>query len=228
MLSIFFFQNVDDWFGYERYGMNDLFHDLAERVSREDCFRIEDGQFEEIPSVARHLSIQGESFNEYIRSVEKLKNLRTVIFIDPINDNVINYFLKKIGKFMKVRVLEFCLCNINKLPNSVGELVHLRYSGLDRTRVTELPTSVQKLCNLQTLRLNSAITHLPRGLNKLVNLRNLITVSLTEVTSTLPDIGKLTSLQELCCFRVKTEKGYEIEQLKHLNEIKKNHCLFTI
>ncbi|XP_078148999.1 putative disease resistance protein RGA4 [Carex rostrata] len=218
LLSVFFFQIVYDWRGYERYGMHDLFHDLSERVSREDCFRIEDGKFGEIPSVARHLSVQGESFNEYIMSVEKLKNLRTVIFIDPVSDTVINYFQKKIEKFVKLRVLEFCPCTINKLPNSVGELVHLRYLGLAQTRVAELPTSVHKLCNLQTLRLNPTFTHLPRGLNKLVSLRHLMTASW--ITSTLPEIGKLTSLQKLRHFRVKNEKGYEIAQMKCLNEIR--------
>ncbi|XP_078150744.1 disease resistance protein RGA2-like [Carex rostrata] len=225
LLSIFFFQKVEneeydeeyDEEYAEEYGMHDLFHDLAERVSRDDCFRIEDGKLREIPLVARHLSIQGESFNEYITSVEKLKNLRSVIFIFPVSDDVINSFLKKIEKFSKLRALEFCLCTIEKLPNSLGELVLLRYLGLSETKVAELPTSVQKLYNLQTLLLNSETTHLPGGINKLVNLRHL--ECFTEATSTLPEIGKLTSLQNLDHFRVKKEKGFKISQLKHLNEI---------
>jgi hypothetical protein len=125
--------------------MHDLFHDLAERVSMEDCFRIEDGKFRQIPSVARHFSIQGESFIEYIRSFEKLKNIRTVIFISPVSNKVINLFLKKIKKFTKLRVLKFTLCSNKELPKSVGELVHLRYMDLEITRVAELPKSVQKL-----------------------------------------------------------------------------------
>ncbi|XP_078150745.1 putative disease resistance protein RGA4 [Carex rostrata] len=209
LLSVFFFQKDE----YGNIGMHDLFHDLAERVSRDDCFRIENDK--DIPLDARHLSIQGENFNEYITSVEKLKNLRSVIFIYPVTDNVINSFLKKIEKFSKLRVLEFCHCTIKKLPNSVGELVLLRYLGLYGTKVAELPTSVQKLYNLQTLRLSYEITHLPRGLNKLVNLRHII-----GVTQTLPEIGKLSSLQNLDHFRVKNEKGFQISQLKHLNEIR--------
>ena len=194
LLSVFFFQKE----GKEEYGMHDLFHDLAERVSRDDCFRIEDGKLREIPLVARHLSIQGESFNEYITSVEKLKNLRSVIFIEPVRDDVINSFMKKIEKFSKLRVLEFCKSTIKILPNSVGELVLLRYLGLTLTEVAELPTSVQKLHNLQTLRLNSKITHLPRGVNKLVNLRHIkCDMFSREAISTLPEIGKLSSLQNL-------------------------------
>ncbi|XP_078151137.1 putative disease resistance protein RGA4 isoform X2 [Carex rostrata] len=223
LLSVFFFQKLeneeyDEEYAGE-YGMHDLFHDLAERVSGDDCFRIEDGKLREIPLGARHLSIQGESFNEYIKSVEKLKNLRSVIFIDLVRDDVINSFLKKIEKFSKLRVLEFYWCNIKELPNSVGELVLLRYLGLSETQVAELPTSVQKLYNLQTLRLNSKITHLPRGINKLANLRHLECPGF-QATSTLPEIGNLTSLQNMDHFRVKNEKGSEISQLKHLNEIR--------
>ncbi|XP_078151139.1 disease resistance protein RGA2-like isoform X2 [Carex rostrata] len=210
LLSVFFFQEGE----YGIIGMHDLFHDLAERVSRDDCFKIEDGKVREIPVFARHLSIQGENFNEYITSVEKLKNLRSVIFIYPVTDDVINSFLKKIEKFSKLRVLDFCKCSIEKLPNSVGELVLLRYLGLSGTDVAELPTSVEKLYNLQTLRLSWEITHLPRGLNKLVNLRHF------ECFSSLPEIGNLTSLQNLDDFRVKSEIGFEISQLKHLNEIR--------
>ncbi|XP_078150804.1 putative disease resistance protein RGA4, partial [Carex rostrata] len=216
LLSVFFFQEGE----YGFIGMHDLFHDLAERVSRDDCFRIEDGKLREIPLVARHLSIKGESFNEYIISVEQLKNLRSVIFIFPVTDDVINSFLKKIKKFSKLRVLQICQCSIKKLPNSVGELVLLRYLDLSRTSLAELPTSVQKLYNLQTLCLNFWITHLPRGVNKLANLRHIkCDMFSREAISTLPEIGNLTSLQNLHDFRVKNEKGFEISQLKHLNEI---------
>ncbi|KAJ3700867.1 hypothetical protein LUZ61_004572 [Rhynchospora tenuis] len=214
LLSVFFFQKCDLCSLY--YVMHDLVHDLAERVSKDDCFRIEDGQIREVPLIARHISVQGKSLNEYRPWIEKLECLRTLIFIESVRDDVINSLLKMIGKFTKLRVLKFCSCGIKELLNSVGELVHLRYLGLDQARVALLlPTTLQKLYSLQTLTLNHQVTNFPRNLNRLLNLRHIN----GHLLSSCSEIGKLTFLQESVSFKVKKEKGYEIGQLSLLNEI---------
>ncbi|KAF6139682.1 hypothetical protein GIB67_002487 [Kingdonia uniflora] len=47
--------------------------------------------------------------------------------------------------------------DIGKLPDEIGELIHLRYLDLSRTWVKKLPNSLSNLCNLQTLKLNGCI-----------------------------------------------------------------------
>ncbi|OAY85796.1 putative disease resistance RPP13-like protein 1 [Ananas comosus] len=99
---------------------------------------------------------------------------------------------------------------------------HLRVLEISSTSVFVLPESVCTLYQLQVLRIKSA-SSLPKRLNNLVSLRYLEANS--DLISGIPDIGKLTSLQGLKHFQVKKEKGYELEQLQNLNELRGRLCI---
>ncbi|XP_047978378.1 putative disease resistance protein RGA1 isoform X2 [Salvia hispanica] len=94
-----------------------------------------------------------------------------------------------------------CLHNLTlsgdykELPNSIRELVHLRNLNIYDTEIVNLPKWIDKLHHLQTL----------RACWKLEN---------------LPKIGRLTSLQTLPYFIVGKEKGYQIEELGSLTNLK--------
>nr|CAD1842846.1 unnamed protein product [Ananas comosus var. bracteatus] len=93
----------------------------------------------------------------------------------------------------------------------------LRILQVSSTREFMLPESVCTLYQLQVLRIKSA-SSLPKRLNNLVSLRYLEANS--DIISAIPDIRKLTSLQGLENFPVRKEKGYELEQLQNLNELR--------
>uniref|UniRef100_A0ACD5W230 Uncharacterized protein n=1 Tax=Avena sativa TaxID=4498 RepID=A0ACD5W230_AVESA len=82
MVSVSFFQEVDLRHNGASYVMHDLVHDLVQSLSKEDCFRLEDGKVAEIPCTIRHLSVCLESMMQHKESICKLHNLRTVICID--------------------------------------------------------------------------------------------------------------------------------------------------
>ncbi|CAD6268636.1 unnamed protein product [Miscanthus lutarioriparius] len=211
MVSGSFFQSVFE--GYY-YVMHDILHDLAESLSREDCFRLEDDNMTEISCTIRHLSVSVESMQRHEQIIYKLQHLHTVICIDPLLDNATVIFDQILQNLKKVRVLHLSFYNSSMLPESVGELKHLRYLDLTRTSVSELPRSLCALYHLQLLQLNCNVERLPDKVCNLSKLRHL-----SGYKDQIPNIGKLTSLQHISNFSVQKKQGYELRQLKDLNEL---------
>ncbi|KAK9141809.1 hypothetical protein Syun_011209 [Stephania yunnanensis] len=76
--------------------------------------------------------------------------------------------------FRLLRVLDLEGMHFPKIPDALGELIHLRYLGLRKTSGCELPSSLVKLRNLQTLDLkNSKINTSQCAIWKLQQLRHL-------------------------------------------------------
>ncbi|CAD6268639.1 unnamed protein product [Miscanthus lutarioriparius] len=211
MVSGSFFQSVSERYCYV---MHDILHDLAESLSREDCFRLEDDNMTEIPCTIRHLSVSVESMQRHNQIIYKLQHLHTVICIDPLMDNATVIFDQILQNLKKVRVLHLSFYNSSMLPESVGELKHLRYLDLTMTTISELPRSLCALYHLQLLRLNDSVGRLPDKVCNLSKLRHL-----EGCNDQIPNIGKLTSLQPIYVFSVQKKQGYELRQLKDLNEL---------
>ncbi|XP_073009106.1 uncharacterized protein [Typha latifolia] len=219
LVSGSFLQPLVQYEDTKYYGMHDLFHDLAENVSKGDYFRIEDDPVEKIPSTVRHLYVSSKSRRNGSLDFLKLENLRTLIVgqFSKIDNDVL---LTVMEKSKKLRVLDIpSEQSIKALPKCIRDLKHLRYLSLYRIDVAELPVSLCKLHHLQLLKLPYKVRVLPRSLTNLFNLRHLKEQYSVDL-STLPNIGRLTSLQELEYFEVKKENGHDIGQLKNLNELR--------
>ncbi|KAJ6829920.1 putative disease resistance protein RGA1 isoform X1 [Iris pallida] len=153
LLSNSFFQKKSDW-----YEMHDLLHDLAENVSKDYCFRVED-DCQHIPANVMHLSVVGyKNISSHRSDIFKLVNLRTLIIVSSsIEQDDISGFIQQVFmEFKKLRVLYFGAGHIKvmKLDKSVGGLKLLRY--LQVRAVEELPKSLGKLYHLQFLLIDIA------------------------------------------------------------------------
>ncbi|XP_078153541.1 disease resistance protein RGA2-like isoform X2 [Carex rostrata] len=211
---------------HKSYTMHDLFHDLAEKLSAEDCFRVTNAE-RKIPSTVQHvyLEVDNENLKANISSIGNLSNLRTLIlgnsciFIDDISE-----IIPKIPtKFRNLRVLDVWRGGYKNLPLVVGDFRNLRFLGFWKSSFEELPDSVLHLYHLQFLQLPFSVKTLPTKLSNLIKLRSITMYSnVGDQVNTLPPVPylcKLTSLQCLNEYHVRKEEGYELHQLGPLKEI---------
>nr|XP_027186594.1 putative disease resistance RPP13-like protein 1 [Cicer arietinum]AGT75395.1 CC-NBS-LRR disease resistance protein [Cicer arietinum] len=208
LASIFFFQRSRSGNSSRRFVMHDLVHDLATLIGAEFYFRTEElGKETNIGNKTRHLSFNNlsELMADNFEIFDRAKYLRTVLTIDfrhtPFNHEkelciiLLNLKCLRVLSFQRYEYL-------NALPNSIGELIHLRYLDLSSTTIKTLPESLCNLYNLQTFKLCGCfqLTKLPNGMQKLVNLRYLdirFTLKLEDIRFTL----------KLGAFREMSEKG---------------------
>ncbi|XP_074585011.1 putative disease resistance protein RGA1 [Curcuma longa] len=211
------FQKLED---ENYYVMHDLIHDLAQLVSIGHTYRVED-KVETISSTVRHLSM----FKEDVKTGNLLKflgfnKLRTLIL--PRRYSFLT-FLKPDELFQRlksIRVLNLEGCGLQELPESVGNLIHLRYLDIsNNSDIQRLPESLCGLYNLQTLILTWCynIENLPQGMSRLINLRKIDAKD--ELIAGIEMIGKLTSLQQLPLFEVLTVDGYKVGELNGLRQL---------
>ncbi|XP_020109056.1 putative disease resistance protein RGA3 isoform X1 [Ananas comosus] len=207
-----FFQTLEHH-NREYYVMHDMIHELAQSVSKEECFRIESDNVRRIPSTVRHLSIDTNALLQ-LTSICDLKNLRTLV-IFSYNHSIGSDVFKQLRS---IRVLDLTGCEMEQLPKAAGELIHLRYLSFAETLKT-VPSSFYQLYNLQVLDVSRSClpTWSPEGMDKLINLRVLNVHD--AFASQIARIGKLTSLQGLAEFRTSKKNGRKMVELQNMNEL---------
>ncbi|XP_042027581.1 putative disease resistance protein RGA1 [Salvia splendens] len=190
----------DEYGNVEGCVMHDLVHDLASSVLSNNNA---DGS-----TPIRYMFLEVESSHI---SKEVAKQLRTLILKSGTSNTTFS-------DFQCLHNLTLDDDNITELSNSIRELIHLRYLDISNTCIKDLPEWIGELSHLQTLRLSrvSSSQKLANTLKYLVNLRHLY-IKDVELPA---EIGRLTSLQTLPCFKVGEEKGYHIEELGNLKNLK--------
>ncbi|KAL4342690.1 hypothetical protein AHAS_Ahas11G0003600 [Arachis hypogaea] len=220
----------------EHFEMHDLINDLATMVSSTYCKRHDNekqlGNLTEI----RHLSYDKSMFNHFgeLDSLHGLKGLRTLIalpFDDPywrhyLSNGVLHELLVAL-KQLRVLSLSQCYRTINVLPNSIGDLKHLRHLDLSSTGVKTLPPAICKLYNLQTLLLSDCrdLTELPEEMGKLVNLHRL-DIDGTNLQEMPVEIAKLENLQTLTRFIVSEQQnGMKLAEMRKFPHLQGKLCI---
>ncbi|XP_058788541.1 putative disease resistance RPP13-like protein 1 [Vicia villosa] len=219
LLSRSLIQQSNDGAPGKLFVMHDLINDLATSVSGKICSRPECG---DIPEKVRHLSYNQEAYDIFI-NFKHFYNLKCLRSFLPISSNwfTANLSIKVVDDllptFKRLRVLSLSkYVNITKLPDSIGNLVQLRYLDLSFTEIKSLPDTVCNLYNLQTLNLFRcySLTELPVHMGNLTSLRHL-DISGTAIKELPMEIGELENLQTLSVFLVgKRNKGLSIKELR--------------
>ncbi|KAL7234864.1 hypothetical protein ACSBR1_018348 [Camellia fascicularis] len=141
--------------------MHDLINDLAQDVTGDKCFRLENnlegGKQSKISVKARHASYVGS----YIDGIKKFKVfddakcLRTFIQFFPLSFHATRYLFHDLLPQLKcLRELRLHYNSMDELPDAIGDLKHLRYLDVSCSGITRLPDT------------------LPPNIGRLVNLRH--------------------------------------------------------
>ena len=119
---------------------------------------------------------------------------------------------------------------IKELSDSIGCLVHLRLLNISWTKIKELPKSITKLYNLQTLRLEGCydLEKLPGDLKKLVNLRHIYLDFNVYIQRPPKYMGQCTCLQTYKFFKVDKDPVHRIVELGRLNQLSGELNIYNI
>ncbi|CAM0908191.1 unnamed protein product [Alopecurus aequalis] len=173
------------------YVIHEQIHWMLQHASANNCIRISRASRRggtanrSIHATVRHLSVTSGCLDQLKEYSIRLSNLRTLLVLKEEDDDngpapLVSAIDKDIlEQFKGVRVLDFTETGINKLPENIGKLNHVRYLGLPDTISSNLGDQVTKLLFLQTLTVgdkekkNQCITNIS-GIGRLVKLRESI------------------------------------------------------
>ncbi|KAJ9697192.1 hypothetical protein PVL29_009114 [Vitis rotundifolia] len=135
------------------------------------------------------------------------------------------------SRFNLLKVLDIDDSGLHRVPENLGNLLHLRYLSLRNTKVRMLPRSIGKLQNLQTLDLKyTLVEDLPVEINRLKKLRNIIVQNYDfdvdlglfsfKGVHVKEDIGCLEELPKLYCVDANHGVGV-IKELGKLRQLRK-------
>ena len=111
---------------------------------------------------------------------------------------------------------------ITRVPNSIGNLIHLKYLDLfESNNIITLPESITRLWNLQTLKVFSCsrLEELPKDIKELVNLRHLDDNECEALSNMPRGIGQMTCLQTLPLFIVSRDSSSISKHVGRLGEL---------
>ncbi|TVU31589.1 hypothetical protein EJB05_23279, partial [Eragrostis curvula] len=241
-----FFQPVESYkYSSKHFVMHNLMHDLASEVSRAELATINGTECEEILPTVRHLSIvtdfkylidgcrdsssiEGvnafpyDSFEQKLLRVKSVRNLRSLVLIGQYDTRFFKFFQNMFKEAKKLCLLYISASYIDFdcFISNLISCTHIRYIKviLDDSKDGVLPQALIKFFHLQVLDVGIfRRPTLPSGMNKLVNLQHL--VANENVHFTIDSIGNMTALQELPMFTVQNASGFNIGQLKSMNQL---------
>ncbi|KAK9672731.1 hypothetical protein RND81_12G120600 [Saponaria officinalis] len=221
-----FFQDVQsDMYGeIVSFKIHDLMHDIALDVAGKEICEVISSNTTSLNERVRHLSCVNENLMKRSRAIIQIRTCLQVGGKDK--ELLMNLILTNC---VRLRSLTMSGLKVTVLPESIGNLVHLRYLDLSQNRVMEgLPKSITKLHHLLVLNLFGCLElkELPKDLSKLHKLHILDVDKCDKLKCLPPGMGKLSCLHTLTRYMVGRESSNveecfeQLENLKSLGNLK--------
>ncbi|KAL3746815.1 hypothetical protein ACJRO7_015713 [Eucalyptus globulus] len=168
-----------------------------------------------IPDFSKCLGLERLTLNDCsnLKRIESfIGDLWLLIKLKIVDCRDLTDLPEDVGALVKLKHFSLQGCvKLRELPSSLGNLTSLIELDLSRTRISELPNSIEKLKSLRILRLTSIgkcfgsinnqsinVRQFPSGINALVNLEELDLSKQWRMIREIPiEIGELSSLRIL-------------------------------
>ncbi|KAF8655510.1 hypothetical protein HU200_061054 [Digitaria exilis] len=232
--------------GSSGYILHDLLHELAQKVSSHECLSINSSEaqvssLKVLPSI-RHLSINinntsvkdrftlkncGEDFSALDKRL-RVEKLRTLMLFGKHHSCLVKFFgdLFRESKALRVVFLSEPSYDVKDMLHSFYKLIHLRYlriqcSDFPDQIIVPLPVKLSRFYHMMILEVRKYPISV-KNMSNLVKLRHF----LVDSYSSIAEVGKLKSLQELRIFNVKHERqGFELSQIGELVQLCGSFCI---
>uniref|UniRef100_A0A0A9U216 Uncharacterized protein n=1 Tax=Arundo donax TaxID=35708 RepID=A0A0A9U216_ARUDO len=179
----------------KRFQMHDLVREISLNISKKEKFATtwdypnsgcnSDG--------SRRVSVQKDG--NLLQTAKSSAQLRSVVvFAEEVPSS---WFKDCYSSFRLLRVLCLRHCHIQKMPDNISSLFNLHYLDLGYTKLKEIPKSIGKLSNLQTLYLKGCVLELPSEMTMLTKVQHLLVDVGRFGSSASNRIGRLEHLQTL-------------------------------
>jgi hypothetical protein len=215
------------------FEMHDLINELAMIVSSPYCIRLDEQKQNDERARVRHLSYTRGEYDSYDKfdKLHEFSGLQTFLpmplqgtswFSSSVSGKLIVNLLPQMTQLHVLSLANYW--NITELPNSIRNLIYLRYLNLSGTGIERLPNETCKLYNLKTLLLLDCkrLIELPMDMGNLVNLRHL-DIRGTGLKEMPEQISKLENLQTLSNFVVSIQDiGLNISHLGKYSNLRGN------
>ncbi|KAJ1700953.1 hypothetical protein LUZ63_000732 [Rhynchospora breviuscula] len=217
----------------ELYVMHDLMHDVCQSLKGNECYCLEDVAFANIPPNVHHMSVCCRPLlnAENLTKLPKLEKLHTLVVEVTADFGYRNKkwrfpiaFKSMCDELMSIRRLSLSHCNINEIPENIGNLKYLQY--LDISNNIELEKLPQSFCNLYDLEFldrdgcNNCADGFPSGCDKLRGLNYFIPPNhLVPSLTRIPNFLGAMQLSNLT-YEVKNDGISKIENLKLLTGVR--------
>ncbi|KAF8655511.1 hypothetical protein HU200_061055 [Digitaria exilis] len=226
--------------GSIHYILHDLLHKLARKVSSHECLSIDSSEFKVsslnvLPSI-RHLSINIDDtsvkdrltlqncvadFNTLDKRL-KVKKLRTLMLFGRHYSCLVKVFgdLFRESEALRVIFLSHPYYDVKDVLHNFNSLVHLSYLRIQypyflHQEINPLPIKLSRFYHMMVLDVGNYHISVT-DISNLVKLRHVLVPN----CSSIVEVGKLKSLQELRIFKVKQEcQGFELRQIGELVEL---------
>ncbi|RCV39047.1 hypothetical protein SETIT_8G191900v2 [Setaria italica] len=199
--------------------VHDMVLDLIRSLSSEENFVtvLSDMGGTSPSNTIRRLSLQnGQESHVMVQATFSMKHARSVV-VFPAAASLV----PPLDCCRVLRVLDLEDCNLSQANSSLkylGNLHHLRYLGLFKTGISQLPEEIVNLQFLQTLDVkHNKISRLP---SSIVQLRKLMCLYINWTTIVPNGIGNLTCLEQLSRLRINDSTRNIIEELDQLTELR--------
>ncbi|KAL6654689.1 hypothetical protein ACP70R_008154 [Stipagrostis hirtigluma subsp. patula] len=207
--------------------VHDMVLDLICSISSEENFATISNSVHRTSTAEkiRRLSLQNGETDHNISWVStSMQQVRSVVAFGTSIQ-----LMPTLESFRVLRVLDLEGCDLSQgySLKYLGNLLHLRYLELQRTKIDQLPEEIGNLRFLQTLDVEyNRIDSLPTTITQLNKLRRL---RISEFVTVPNGIGALMSLEELSCVSIDREsRSCIIEELSGLTELKVLNINFYI